>query len=134
MESIVLNFTMHHRYFLLSSTNKQVALTLDENGKRYAIEIADCFGRPMTDLPGQEASELVLPKRILKAFTESAINEILSKDEIPNVSSMTVLDGDSYEIAITKGNERKEYYADELSIETYPLLRYLASWCRKRRF
>lgn len=133
MESIVLIFSMHRRYFLLSNTNRKAVLTLDEEGKRYTIEIADCFGRPMTDLSGLEA-ELILPKRVMNAFTESAINEILSKDEIPNVSSMRVLDGDSYEIAITKGNERKEYYADELSIETYPLLRYLASWCRKRRF
>ena len=73
-----------------------------------------------------------LPKRVLDAFTENAINKILSKDEIPNESGMLVLDGNHYEIKITKGNLRKEYNADEVSIETYPLLRYLASWYRRQ--
>ena len=43
-----------------------------------------------------------------------------------------VLDGNHYEITITKGKVKKEYYADDASIETYPLLRYLASWCRRQ--
>ena len=73
-----------------------------------------------------------IPKRVLNAFTESAINKILEKDEIPNESGMMVLDGYSYDITITKGNVRKEYCANDVTIETYPLLRYLASWCRRR--
>ena len=58
------------------------------------------------------------------------INKILSKDEIPNESGMMVLDGNSYEIKISKGGICKEYDADDASIETYTLLRYLASWYR----
>ena len=72
------------------------------------------------------------PASIVKELTENAIDRILSKDEIPNESGMMVLDGNSYEITITKGNIRKVYSADDASIETYPLLRYLASWCRRR--
>ena len=72
-----------------------------------------------------------LPKRVLDVFTENAINKILSKDEIPNESGMMVLDGNSYEIKISKGGICKEYDADDASIETYPLLRYLASWYRR---
>ena len=68
----------------------------------------------------------------MKAFTEHAINKILSKDEIPNESGMMILDGNSYEIVIAKGSLRKQYDADDASIETYPLLRYLASWYRRQ--
>jgi hypothetical protein len=81
-------------------------------------------------LLGEQKELSPLPKRVLDAFTENAINKILSKDEIPNESGMMVLDGNSYDIVITKGSLRKEYWADEASIETYPLLRYLASWYR----
>jgi hypothetical protein len=103
-----------------------VVLTLDETGKSYKADFN-------TSLEKEIQKELPpLPKRVLKAFTENAINKILSKEEIPNESGMMVLDGYSYEIKISKGDIYKEYDADDASIETYPLLRYLASWCRKQ--
>jgi hypothetical protein len=68
----------------------------------------------------------------MTAFSENAINKILAKDEIPNESGIMVLDGYNYEITISKGEVTKEYEADDASIETYRLLRYLASWCRKK--
>ena len=102
-----------------------VTLTLDENGKSYKAKLKKGFLRGQEELPA-------IPKRVLTAFTKSAINKILEKDEIPNESGMMVLDGYSYEITITKGDVTKEYDADDASIETYPLLRYLASWCKKQ--
>ena len=103
-----------------------VVLTLDETGKSYKADFN-------TSLEKEIQKELPpLPKRVLKAFTENAVNKILSKEEIPNESGMMVLDGYSYEIKISKGDIYKEYDADDASIETYPLLRYLASWCRKQ--
>ena len=103
-----------------------VVLTLDETGKSYKADFN-------TSLEKEIQKELPpLPKRVLKAFTENAINKILSKEEIPNESGMMVLDGYSYEIKISKGDIYKEYDADDASIETYPLLRYLASWCRRQ--
>jgi hypothetical protein len=102
-----------------------VVLTLDEKGKSYKAEI-------INDYSGNKEELSNLPKRVLYAFTENAINKILAKDEIPNESGMMVLDGYSYEITITKGDVTKEYDADDASIETYPLLRYLASWCKKQ--
>ena len=102
-----------------------VVLILDENGKYYKAKLEN-------ELLGEHIKLSPLPKRVLDAFTESAINKILSKDEIPNESGMMVLDGNSYEITINKGGITKEYNADDVSIETYPLLRYLASWYRKK--
>ncbi len=102
-----------------------VVLTLDEKGKNYRAKLGN-------ELLGEKKELPPLPKRILNAFTENAIDKILSKDEIPNESGMMVLDGNHYEITITKGKVKKEYYANDASIETYPLLRYLASWCRRR--
>ena len=110
MEKIKLEFSAHHSLNCFDSVN--VVMTLDETGKNYTVPS--------------------LPKRVLDAFTENAINKILSKDEIPNESGKVVLDGNHYEIKITKGDVCKEYDADDLSIETYPLLRYLASWNRRR--
>ena len=110
MEKIKLEFSAKHSLNIFDSVD--VVMTLDETGKNYTVPS--------------------LPKRVLDAFTENAINKILSKDEIPNESGMVVLDGNSYEIIITKGNLRKEYDADDVTIETYPLLRYLASWNRRR--
>ena len=101
-----------------------VVLTLDQTGKRYKAKLDNENLGNQKELPP-------LPKRVLTAFTENAINKILSKDEIPNEFGMMVLDGYSYEITITKGDVCKEYSADDVSIETYPLLRYLASWCRR---
>ena len=108
-----------------------VVLTLDEKGKSYKAKKEDNVFKSLLGVEVQ--NELSpLPKRVLDAFTENAINNILSKDEIPNESGMMVLDGNHYEIKISKGNLRKEYRADDVSIETYPLLRYLASWYRKQ--
>ena len=135
-----LSFTPRLRF----SNSMVVVLTLDDNGKNYKVKYEkDSFckelnkeltrlGLPTNDLPADQDEQPSLPKRVLNAFTENAINKILSKDEIPNESGMMVLDGCCYEIKITKGEICKEYDADDVSIETYPLLRYLASWCRKQ--
>ena len=130
MEKIKLEFSAQHSLNIFDSVD--VVMTLDETGKSYTVgyddrltEIFNKLSEKMEELPP-------LPKRVLDAFTENAINKILSKDEIPNESDMMVLDGHHYEIKITKGGICKEYDADDLSIETYPLLRYLASWNRRR--
>ena len=122
MEKVSLEFSAQHSLSALS--NIIVVITLDETGKSYTAEKAN-------EVLGNKEKLPSLPKRVLKAFTENAINKILSKDEIPNESGMMVLDGNHYEITITKGNVKKEYYANDVEIETYPLLRYLASWCRR---
>jgi DNA-binding response OmpR family regulator len=103
-----------------------VVLTLDEKGKSYKAK------RNTISFFGEQEELPPIPKRVLDAFTENAIDKILSKDEIPNESGMVVLDGNHYEITITKDDLRKEYDADDASIETYPLLRYLASWYRRQ--
>ena len=123
MEKISLEFSAQHSLSALS--NIIVVITLDETGKSYTAEKAN-------EVLGNKEKLPSLPKRVLKAFTENAINKILSKEEIPNESGMMVLDGYSYEIKISKGDIYKEYDADDASIETYPLLRYLASWCRRQ--
>ena len=123
MEKIELKFSATSSLFL--SNGIVVVLTLDESGKGYKAERVD----EISETP-EELTQL--PKRVLDAFTENAVNKILSKDEIPNESGMVVLDGNSYHIIITKGDLRKEYEADDASIETYPLLKYLASWCRRK--
>ena len=130
MEKIVLKFSTQHCFNVLSSLS--VTLTMDENGKQFSIENHNPFAELNPELQGIKEDKPELPKRVMTAFTESAINKILAKDEIPNESEMMVLDGYSYEISITKGEVTKEYDADDASIETYPLLRYLASWCRKQ--
>lgn len=122
MEKIQLEFSAQNS--LVVSDSVVVVMTLDEKGKSYKAKCEDLMGN-QKDLPP-------IPKRVLKAFTESAINKILSKDEIPNESGLMVLDGYSYDITISKGGIKKEYYANDVTIETYPLLRYLASWCRRR--
>lgn len=67
-----------------------------------------------------------------KAFTSAVIDKIFSLDEIPNQKEdVCILDGYTYYITIKKGNVVKEYTANDLSIETYPLLHYLASWYRR---
>lgn len=122
MEKIRIKFSVTPSLFPANSM--VVVLTLDEKGKSYKVKCEDLMGNKKELRP--------IPKRVLNAFTESAINKILEKDEIPNESGMMVLDGYSYDITITKGNVRKEYCANDVTIETYPLLRYLASWCRRR--
>lgn len=130
MEKIVLKFSAQHCFNVLSSLT--VTLSMDEKGKQFSIENHNPFAELNPELQGIQEDKPELPKRVLTSFTESAINKILAKDEIPNESEMIVLDGYSYEISITKGEVTKEYDADDASIETYPLLRYLASWCRKQ--
>jgi hypothetical protein len=124
MEKIRLKFSATPSLF--PGNGVVVVLTLDEKGKSYKAK------RNTIALFGEQEELPPLPNRVLDAFTENVINMILSKDEIPNESGMVVLDGHHYEITITKGKEKKEYYADDASIETYPLLRYLASWCRRK--
>ena len=121
MEKIKLKFSA--RPSLFPSNGMAVVLTLDEKGKSYKTKLEK-------GISGEQKELSPIPKRVLDAFTENTINKILSKDEIPNESGMMVLDGNHYDIVITKGNVCKKYYADEVSIETYPLLRYLASWFR----
>ena len=123
MEKIELKFSATPSLF--PGNGVVVDLTLDEKGKSYKVKLGN-------DFIGEQKELAPLPKRVLDAFTENAINKILSKDEIPNESGMMVLDGNHYEITITKGNIRKKYNANDASIETYPLLRCLASWCRRR--
>lgn len=122
MEKIKIKFSAKHS--LIVSDSVVVVMTLDEKGKSYKVKCEDLMGSKK-ELPP-------IPKRVLNAFTENAVNKILLKDDIPNESGFEVLDGYSYDITITKGNVRKEYYANDVTIETYPLLRYLASWCRRR--
>ena len=122
MEKIKLKFSATPSLF--PGNSMVVVLTLDEKGKSYKVKRENLLEKQEVVSP--------LPKRVLNAFTENAINKILSKDEIPNESGFEVLDGNSYEITITKGDIRKKYDANDASIETYPLLRYLASWCRRR--
>ncbi len=123
MEKIILKFSVTPSLF--PANGIVVVMTLDEKGKSYKAKYENELFGEKKELPS-------IPKRVLNAFTESAINKILEKDEIPNESGMVILDGNSYEITITKGDIKKEYYANDVEIETYPLLRYLASWCRRR--
>jgi hypothetical protein len=125
MEKIELEFSATPSLF--PTNGIVVVLTLDEKGKNYKAKLGNEI---FNSLLGEQKELSPIPKRVLDAFTENAINKILSKDEIPNESGMMVLDGNSYDIIITKGNLRKEYWADDVTIETYPLLRYLASWYR----
>lgn len=130
MEKIKLKFSITPSLF--PANGMVVVLTLDEKGKGYTAKYDNSLGGLDNSLSGQKKEFPPIPKRVLDAFTENSIDRILSKDEIPNESGMMVLDGNSYEITITKGNIRKVYSADDASIETYRLLRYLASWCRRR--
>ena len=127
MEKIELKFSATSS--LCPSNGVVVILTLDEKGKNYEAKLENDI---LNSVLGEQKELSPIPKRVLDAFTENAINKILSKDEIPNDSGMMVLDGNSYNIVINKGSLRKEYWADEVSIETYPLLRYLASWYRRQ--
>ena len=124
MEKIKLKFSATPSLF--PGNGVVVVLTLDEKGKSYKAK------RNTISFFGEQEELPPLPKRVLDAFTENAIDKILSKDEIPNESDMVVLDGNHYEITITKGDLRKEYDADDSSSETFPLLRYLASWSRRK--
>ena len=130
MEKITLKFSITPSLF--PANGMVVVLTLDEKGKSYKVKFDNPLGEFAKEISGKQEDLPPAPKRVLDAFTENAINRILSKDEIPNESGMMVLDGNSYEITIIKGDMRKKYDADDASIETYPLLRYLASWYRKQ--
>ena len=130
MEKIKLEFSATPSLF--PTNGMVVVLTLDEKGKSYTAKYDNPLGEFANSLSANKKDLPPLPKRVLDAFTENAIDKILSKDEIPNESGVMVLDGNHYEITITKGKVRKVYDADDASIETYPLLRYLANWCRRR--
>ena len=127
MEETKLEFSVQNSFDILNSLI--VVLTLDETGKNYTVSHNRHFAK--VESKGKQEELPALPKRVLKAFTQNAIEKILSKGEIPNESGMAVLDGNSYQITITKGDVCKEYSADDANIETYPLLRYLACWCRR---
>ena len=140
MEKIRLKFSVTPSLF--PGNGMVVVMTLDEKGKSYKVKKEDFMekmnkvitrlGVPADEHPKNKKEMPPLPKRVLNAFTENTINKILSKDEIPNESGMMILDGNNYQIKISKGEVCKEYDADDASIETYPLLRYLASWCRRQ--
>lgn len=121
MEKIKLEFTVQSN--IIVSSSMFVLMTLDETGNKCIAKIVDAIN-------GKQKEPTALPNRVLKAFTENTINKILAKDEIPNESGISVLDGYNYKIKLTKGDICKEYNADDANIESYPLLRYLASWCR----
>ncbi len=126
MEKITIKFSGQTPFKILSSYIT-VVLTLDETGKNVSFEESEIgIERPQKAIISMEA-----PKRVIKAFTESAVSRILSGDKIPNESGMMVLDGYIYTIIITRGELTKEYVVDDSSIETYSLLRYLASWYRR---
>lgn len=131
MEKIKLKFSATPCLYPTNGVN--VVMTLDETGKNYKVVYENQFAEMIKEFTEERKERPSLPKRVLNAFTENAINKILAKDEIPNESGMEVLDGNSYDIIITKGNLRKEYWANDASIETYPLLRYLASWYRNNK-
>ncbi len=130
MENVKLEFSATPSLF--PTNGIVVVLTLDEKGKSYTAKYDNPLGELAKEISDKREELPPLPKRVLDAFTESAIDTILLKDEIPNESGMMVLDGNHYEITIIKGDMRKEYSADDASIETYPLLRCLASWCRRK--
>lgn len=122
--NITLKF--HYNYGLGVVMTQDLILTLDETGKHCSLEAEYDLDIP-EDLPIDE----IVPKRIMRAFTAPAVLKIFAKDEIPNeTENVIALDGDSYDITITVGTETKEYHADDFSVETYPLLRYIASWYR----
>ena len=129
MEKIKLKFSVTPSLF--PGNGMVVIMTLDEKGKSYKVKKEDFMEKYGLGLSEKKKELPPLPKRVLNAFTESAINKILSKDEITNESDYVVLDGNHYQITITKGKVKKEYDANDVSIERYPLLRYLASWCKK---
>lgn len=138
MESIRIEFSGHPR-FMPSFGIPTVILTLDENGKHFEIDRSECIRFDIElNKKFQEKLGCIqpvtpnIPKRILKAFTASAVSKILEKDEIPSNPEIAILDGGSYDIVITKGSCRKEYHCGDDSIDTYPLLRYLASWYNKK--
>lgn len=132
MEKITLEFSGMPFLMIYDAAIPIVTLTLDDTGKHVSIEkigIQAVTGR----VNGRDKMTLTkqIPNRILKSFTERSIARILSKDEIPNKSEMVLLDGNDYTIVIRKGEITKKYHCDDCSIETYPLLRYLASWYRR---
>lgn len=131
MEKITLRFSSNHSLNNLYSL--VVCLILNEKEKQYSIEYVHHFTRREGSPGEEEARKLVLPKRVLKAFTERAVDRILSKDEIPNLTNTRVLDGFNYEITITKGDVKKQYYANDVEIKTYPLLDYLATWSKNHQ-
>lgn len=123
MERIEIKFTACS--CLLAIDTIVVKMTLNDSGKNYSVDKVCEYS--------EEGNHYILPKRVLSAFNERAINRILSNEEIPNEEGVAVLDGQKYELIISKGNIHRIYHADDASIGTYPLLRYLASWCRKQR-
>ena len=129
MEKITLKFSITPSLF--PANGMVVVLTLDEKGKGYTVKSDNPLGEFAKEISGKQEDLPPIPKRVLDAFTENAIDRILSKDEIPNESGMMVLDGYHYEITITKGDISKVYYANDANIQTYPLLRHLADWCRR---
>ncbi|MBR6197790.1 MAG: hypothetical protein IKQ72_09340 [Bacteroidaceae bacterium] len=128
MEKIELKFSAQDSCSLLCMV---ITMTLQETRKKYTIRYNNHFRKSINEFSENKKELKSLPKCILEAFTENEINKILSKDEIPNESGMMVLDGYHYEITITKGDISKVYYANDANIQTYPLLRHLADWCRR---
>lgn len=132
MEKIKLSFVGTSVLDRLICPTYKVVLTMDDQGKRASLEIDEDSYCP-EDIKQEfgESRPVELPKRVMKAFTAHAIDNILSKDEIPEDLGCVTLDGNSYTIVITKGNLTKEYDADDVTVDMYPLLRYLASWYRR---
>lgn len=136
MSNIKIIFTGHSIW--LKETTPTIVLTIDEEGNKNATVTRSFSGE---EEPGEEA-----PQRLLKTLTKSAVEKILSIDDIPYMVQpstaeidegqiiddyVSYMDGYSYDITITKDEITKEYHADDCSVKTYPLLRYLASWFRR---
>ena len=99
MEKIKLKFSVTPSLF--PGNGMVVIMTLDEKGKSYKVKKEDFMEKNGLGLSEKKKELPPLPKRVLNAFTESAINKILSKDEITNESDYVVLDGNHYQITIT---------------------------------
>lgn len=141
MSNIKIIFTGHS--IRLKETTPTIVLTIDEEGNKNATVTRSLS---MSEKTGDQP-----PQRLLKTLTKSAVEKILYKDDIPYSEQPSPLeivdhlindgnlfiDGEIffanyfYHITITKDEITKVYDADDSSIKTYPLLRYLASWFRR---
>lgn len=126
---IKISFTGHYHVSLMDTPT--IVLTMDEEGyKEASVEHDSLIFILKAAISDREADQKP-PVRLMRAFTESAVEMILAKDEIPDELDYRIDDGYSYKIIITKDEITKEYHADDSSVKTYPLLKYLASWSRR---
>lgn len=126
---IRISFTGHYHAILMGTPT--IVLTMDEVGyKEVSVEHDSLFFILKAAISDREVDKKP-PVRLMRAFTESAVEMILANDEIPDELGYRIDDGYSYKITITKDEITKEYHANDSNVKTYPLLRYLASWSRR---